>query len=332
MDALPGMRLPVAEVTSTLAEISQVDLPAGYKAPSELRASQMNLILHLGPTTSAKDARDQFDIAINFAQRYPCRIIVLCAVQNKGHNNHELLEAKLFTQCYPISAQGKMCCCEALVLGYVPGEPHYLANQVSIWLESDLPTYYWIHRISAARIKSDYLSVIKNLNFRRIVYDTSTENDDYATIEWPRPNDVSDLSKARLLPVRQSLGQFFSAFDIETLIKGLHKVQVAYIDKKCGEALHLVDWLRSCLEDAAQRCGLDASSITFDCDPLPKDKSIDLQIEWQYKGTEKTFCWQYSEPSNWALTSADFGTGPVKYTMAVRSISPDKTLSEALFF
>lgn len=187
IDTLPGMRLPVAEVTSALAEMWQVDSPEGYKAPSEFRASQMNLILHLGPATSDEDARQQFDVAINFAQRYPCRIIVLCVVKEKGSSSHELLEAKLFTQCYPSKDQDKMCCCEALILGYTSGEPNYLANQVSIWLENDLPTYYWVHRVPANRIRADYLSFIESLNSRRIVYDPSVEDDGYPTIQWPRP-------------------------------------------------------------------------------------------------------------------------------------------------
>lgn len=135
-----------------------------------------------------------------------------------------------------------------------------------------------------------------------------------------------------MLPVRQSLGQFFSAFDIEVLVRGLDQVQVSFASEKHGEAAHLVAWLRSCLEDAAQRCGIDTLSTTFACNPFPEEKSIDLQIKWKYEDAQKAFCWRHSEPDNSALTSANFGQGHVEYTAAVKPLAPENALAEALFF
>ena len=77
---------------------------ASESSPSEFRASQMNVVLHLGKEVKASDARVRFDGLIRFAQRYPSRIIVLCP-RDSGSDQ---MTAKLFSQCYIGSSHREM--------------------------------------------------------------------------------------------------------------------------------------------------------------------------------------------------------------------------------
>ena len=56
-DVIPGMELPVSEVVSTMAKMWESEPNKGHAAPSEFRASQMNLILHLGYGTTEDEAK-----------------------------------------------------------------------------------------------------------------------------------------------------------------------------------------------------------------------------------------------------------------------------------
>ena len=53
------------------------------------------------------------------------------------------------------------------------------------------------------------------------MFDSSIAPSDSWTYPWPQPEAVRDLVYARLLPVRQSIGQFLSAFAPESLVRGL---------------------------------------------------------------------------------------------------------------
>ena len=44
----------------------------------------MNLVLHLGREVSPEQARERFEVAVRFAQRYPSRIIVLLPLCSIG--------------------------------------------------------------------------------------------------------------------------------------------------------------------------------------------------------------------------------------------------------
>ncbi|MEM7792628.1 MAG: hypothetical protein AAF546_14580, partial [Verrucomicrobiota bacterium] len=129
IDTLPGIELPVSEVTRRLATMWEVETTSSL---SEFRASQMNLVLHFGLDVSAEEARERFDTVIQFAQRYPSRIIILCPERDRKDGS---MTAKLFSQCYIGESHREMCCCEALLLGYTSEDFGYLSNQVSIWLE-----------------------------------------------------------------------------------------------------------------------------------------------------------------------------------------------------
>ena len=45
------------------------------------------------------------------------------------------------------------------MLGYTPDDAEFLEHQISVWLESDLPTYHWFHRVPEERILRSYLAL-----------------------------------------------------------------------------------------------------------------------------------------------------------------------------
>ena len=94
-----------------------------------------------------------------------------------------------------------------------------LENQVSICLSTDLPLYYWAHRFSEAAKLADYRYLLNTA--RRILIDSATAPADALSYAWPQPEKVRDLAYARLLPVRQSVGQFLGRYPVESLAKGL---------------------------------------------------------------------------------------------------------------
>ena len=77
IDSLPGVTMPVEEVTSTLTKMWD-SLQQTEGQETETRASQLNLVVHFGLSTTSDEAKEIFDTAVTFAQEYPCRIIVLC--------------------------------------------------------------------------------------------------------------------------------------------------------------------------------------------------------------------------------------------------------------
>jgi len=328
LDVLPGVQVPVAEVTDQLSQMWDGMAGARPGAPSEFRASQMNLVLHFGLATPPAEAKATFETAIEFAQRYPCRIIVLAPVDGTQKSVGSL-SAKLYSQCFIGPSHREMCCCEALMLGYSTREPgHYLENQISIWLESDLPVYHWFHRVPSAKIKERYLPLVRSV--RRVVFDSSVSGRALAQLPWAEVRS-RDLAWARTLPVRQSLGQFLSGHDPLRLVEKLSTVTVRHLESCEGEAAALLDWTRGCLEECLRRSGSPARKLDLHLEPLEMGSRHTLEIEWMY-GNRSFFRWTYRERSQTAEVAADFGAGRVSYPLHVKFLEPSQALAEALFF
>ena len=323
-DVLPGQLMGVSEVTKELSKMWSVSPGPAHEAPSEFRASQMNLILHFGLKTSQDEAFDRFNTAIAFAQRYPCRIIVLCPMGREPSD--QLLQGKLFAQCYVGDSIRQMCCCEALILGYPTRVAGFLSNQVSIWLENDLPTYHWFNRIPVERITGMHMNFIKRC--RRVLFDSDVETEDFSKIEWPRPEAAVDLAYARILPIRQSLGQFLSRYDTAKLAGGLTKVQTRYSGPRAGESQNLLKWIKACLEGCANDAGVELKA-EFSGEEHCDEHS--LEIEWTYEDS-RHFLWTHEKKGLDAKITADFGTGKHTAPMQVGLLKPDAALAEALFF
>ncbi|WP_309399824.1 glucose-6-phosphate dehydrogenase assembly protein OpcA [Cerasicoccus maritimus] len=324
-DVMPGQQMPVSEVSPMLSSMwsEQFDPTAGNA--SEFRASQMNIILHFGLKTSLEEAKARFDDAIEFAQKYPCRIITLCPMGRE--RSDRLLQGKIFSLCYIGESMRDQCCTEAVILGYPTREAGFLSSQVSIWLENDLPTYHWFNRIPAERITEMHMDFVKRC--RRVIYDSSIEmedGNDLTGIDWPRKEGVIDLAWARLLPVRQSLGQFLSSVEPSRLIDGLQKVEARGKVSHQGEAANLVKWCRECLASCAKGAELSVEFATGDC---PEEHL--LELEWTYNDGKHLF-WTLQADGSGAQVTADFGKGRRSAPMQAKLLSGDKALAEAMFF
>jgi len=327
IDVLPGMPMPVAEVTRTLAHMWDAEPGHAGEALSDFRASQMNLILHLGLSTSVGEARELFDTAIQFAQRYPCRIIVLCPHPPEREDRRDLLTGKLYTQCFIGTEQREMCCCEALILGYSTEESDFLENQISLWLESDLPVYHWLHRVPAERIERHYKPFLSRC--QRVLFDSAHCGADYATVAWPEPRRVRDLALARTLPMRQSLGQFLSNIEPARLVDGLARVEVSGSETHTAEARHLLAWLRARLKACA---GADADAIEFALEGADMARSADVGVEWRYAKGTRYFTWEFHAGARAGRIACDFGGGRMVQPLHIECMKPSAALAEALFF
>ncbi|MGJ8652897.1 MAG: glucose-6-phosphate dehydrogenase assembly protein OpcA [Opitutaceae bacterium] len=324
IDALPGVKLPVGEVTSRLASMWGSGPSA---SPSEFRASQMNVVLHFGLDVSVEEACERFDTVLKFAQRYPSRIIVLCPSHEVSDGS---MSAKLFSQCYIGESHREMCCCEALLLGYQSEDCGYLSNQVSVWLEPDLPTYHWFSGVPRQRIETYYDNLL--VGVRRCVYDSSIEEDDFLELAWPASVRISDLATARLLPVRQAIGQFLSGYEIESLCSGLESVLVAHCETMSGEGHRLMEWIKDCLGECSKFDGYSAKDSQFIVGGAGElDDECVLTLELKYSD-DRYFKWRKFSDGSMGEIQAYLGKTRETISTRVKAMAPEQALSEALFF
>lgn len=324
IDVLPGLDLPVAEVTNRLDRMWEGDASG---SPSAFRASQMNVVLHFGWGVDAETAQARFDALLTFAQRYPTRIIVLCPSREITDGS---MSAKLFSQCYIGDSHREMCCCEALILGYQPENAGYLSNQVSVWLEPDLPTYHWFCGVPGRRIEEyfDHLLV----GVRRSIYDSSYEGEDLSLLNWPEPGRVGDLAMARLLPVRQAIGQFLSGYEILDLCGGLETVTVRHSDELAGEGMRLLQWIRDCFSDCHQCEQCEAEAAKYEIKVFDEaDTKCSLSLEFSYKD-ERYFKWCKFREGAMAEIEASLGKSKETITTRIKPLGAEQVLAEALFF
>ncbi len=322
--SLPGTSLRVAEVMPALAREWGTEQAQPEMA---VRASQMNLILHLGTAVGEDDARRQWEGAIELAHRYPCRIIILCPDQVVAANVP--LQGKLYVGCFVDAEKTEHHCCEVLSLGYpLHGySSALLENQLSVWKESDLPTYHWFHGMTAEEIGRSWLPLVRNC--RRVLFDSSVDEGEFAAIPWPQPQATRDLAEARLLTTRQALGQFLSGYAPALLAGGLESVTVRHCAHRRGEARHLLRWMRQCLEACAEEGG-GALSAKFRAEEVDAEEFC-LAVEWQY-ANGAFFRWRHARKGNAAQVETNLG-GPVcAHPMRVPFPDLPHALAEALFF
>jgi glucose-6-phosphate dehydrogenase assembly protein OpcA len=324
IDVLPGIDLPVGEVTQRLERMWESDATG---SPSAFRASQMNVVLHFGWEVSEEQATERFETLLKFAQRYPSRIIVLCPTRSITDGS---MRAKLFSQCYIGDSHREMCCCEALLLGYQPDNCGFLANQVSVWLEPDLPSYHWFCGVPGARIQAYFGNLLTGV--RRSIYDSTYESEDLSQLDWPNPDQVADLATARLLPVRQAIGQYLSGYTMKALCKNLVSVTVRYGESMSGEGVRLMDWIKDCLGEC--RTCEDASSMKAvytveECGS--KDAECALSLELSYTD-ERSFKWRKPSEGMIGEIEDSLGKSTDRITTRIKALSADQAIAEALFF
>lgn len=326
IDALPGVALPVEEVTRRLDTMWAGD--PSEQSPSEFRASQMNVVLHFGKDVDPRDARIRFDGLIRFAQRYPSRIIVLCP-RDTGSGS---MTSKLFSQCYIGSTHREMCCCEALFLSYQPEDFGYLSNQVSTWLESDLPTYHWFSGVPDQRIEVYFDNLLSGV--RRCVFDGSIESENLAALNWPEPQRVYDLAKARILPIRQSIGQYLSGYSMESLCHGLEGVEISHRESSRGEAAALGAWVLTCFSKELNGSAKEEVLPSVEVRSLDSNENASspmLSMTWRYSN-ENLFQWTMHKEGSRGQIKSSFDGRTENLSMHVRLLPLEKALAEALFF
>lgn len=327
--AMPGVEVPVGEALLSLSNMWDAP-PAGDggKAPSEFRASRMNVILHFGFEATPNEANALFRSVIDFSHRYPCRVIALCPSKDEDATGQGIV-CKIFSECYIGDGNGDMSCCEALVFGYTLKEKRFLEDQVSIFLESDLPTYYWPYRFDSPENLSSYQSFFKNVD--RIVIDSAAESYPSDRLQLPQPEKLHDLAAARSLSIRQCIGQFFSAFPVDRIVNGLE--QVRFVAAHCFEAdaRALLTWIESALEDCSARSDGHELEVDFGYEASDGVSDTESRIVFSYKDESYVECVLNLE-SGVARIEARIGGESHAMTAAIKALDPEEALAEALFF
>jgi hypothetical protein len=325
LDNLPGVPMPISEISRQLREMWQGAQHPTSAAPSEFRASQLNLIIHFGDDTTATEADAIFSQAIAFTQRHPGRILVL-APSLAAAEEHSL-SGKLFTQCYIGDSHREMCCCEAILLEYASHEPRSLFNQVSVWLEGDLPIYHWFHRVPVKAVKNKYLAFVKNA--KRILFDSAIATDDFREIPTPDPWRIRDLADARMLPVKQSIGQVLSTFDIASILNGLQSIQIRALTEHLAHANQLKNWLLLCLRQADTPSN-HPSLISISVEQKP-DGTHAMDMEFRYSNPN-TFRWSLCGNGTEAISQITIAQRSHTHHASFSQPEPASLLAEALFF
>ena len=291
-------------------------------ASDEGKATQVNFVLHLGFNTTEADAVAQFQTAVAFSKRYPSRVVVLCPL-NEDSKIAEM-RAKVYGECHLGKSKSDKRCVEFVMLSYPRSARQFLENQVSISLSTDLPLYYWAHRFSASSKLADYHYLLTRA--KRVLIDSAIAPEDALTFPWPQPEALRDLVHARLLPVRQSLGQFLSRYPMDVLCEGLESVMLAHDEAYTAEARVLLVWLK----DRIGQCGKNRAE--FSKMPMSAKAKGTFALRFIYAGGAKSFSWTADLAKNTALFEADFGSGRTTLPAAASLLTPEAALSEAMFF
>jgi hypothetical protein len=239
-DALPGIEVPVGDIGPGLASMWEGEASSGRPAPEGdiSKATQVNFVLHLGLRTDAEDAVRQFQVAVSFSRRYPCRVVVLCPQKEDAGD----VRAKVYGECTIGKSKEDTRCCEFVMLSYPRWARPFLEGQISICLSADLPLYYWAHRfVDAARLADyGYLTSVA----KRVIIDSAQCAAGSEALPWPHPENVRDLAFSRLLPVRQAIGQFLSRYPVGVLGPGLRTMRLRHGGGVAAEARVLFAWAK----------------------------------------------------------------------------------------
>lgn len=323
-NALPGLEVPVGSITKYLAQMWEDTAAKGGPAPAsnDVKATQVNFVLHLGFNTTVEDAVRQFGTAVLFSKRSPCRVVVLCPLPIDDPSTE--MRAKIYGECHLGKTKGDTRCCEFVLLSYPFLARQYLESQLSVCLIADLPLYYWVHRFASIHRLNDYQHLLRRSE--RILIDSAIADPEIFNFSWPRPEAVRDLVSARLLPVRQSIGQLLSGYAPTLLLEGLRTVKLTHDPKLTAEARVLMGWLRERLTS----CGA-AGAINFICEPVLQQGEGVLKVDFEYTNAHY-FRWHGELERSHASIETDFGGGRSAMGIAVSLLKRDAALSESMFF
>lgn len=322
-EVLPGIEVPVGEITRRLAGLWRDAAASGGPAPmaEDAKATQLNVVLHLGLGATPDDAAAQFQTLVRFSRRYPSRIVVLCPLPDDDVVQTDF-RAKIYGECHLGRSRSDARCVEFVLLSYPRAARRFLEDQVSLCLSTDLPLYYWAHRFSATGRLADYQYLLRRA--RRVLIDSATAPADVLAYPWPRSGVLRDLAFARLLPIRQSLGQFLSGYSPDELVRGLRGVVVTHADGLVAEARALGQWL----DERLRACGAGEGFSR----EIRSGGGDTLAIRFSYEEPERTFRWSADLAAGQGDFEASLGRGPVRLRAAASLLSPEQALGEAMFF
>jgi glucose-6-phosphate dehydrogenase assembly protein OpcA len=248
-------------------------------------------------------------------------VVVLCPLlDDAGVTN---MRAKVYGECSIGKSADDTRCCEFVMLSYPRSARAHLENQVSICLSTDLPVYYWAHRFSESAKLADYRYLLNTA--RRILIDSATAPADALSYAWPQPEKVRDLAFSRLLPVRQSVGQFLGRYPVDSLAKGLASVGLAHGAAVAAEARVLLAWVK----DRIGACGMSEEKVEIS---QPADMAPGaFALSFAY-GDRRSFAWRADLATAHATFDADFGGGRTVMPASVSLLSQENALSDAMFF
>lgn len=322
-EALPGIEVPVGSISKGLEQMWEGVASEGKPSPAgeQSMATQINLVLHLGFNTDAADAVAQFDTAVKFSRRHPSRVVVLCPLyEDLGVTT---MRAKVYGECSIGKSADDTRCCEFVMLCYPRSARIYLESQVSICLSTDLPLYYWAHRFSESAKLADYRYLLTTA--KRILLDSASAPADAFSYAWPHPENVRDLALARLLPVRQSLGQFLGRYPVAALGKGLKSIMLGHGAEVASEANALLSWVR----DRIGACGASGEAAESKQSEDLAPRAFLLRFAYDDR---RSFQWKADVATAHACFDADFGSGRTVMPASMALLSPEGALGEAMFF
>ena len=322
-DALPGLEVPVGAIAKSLGEMwSTPAAPAGGPVTSDdAKATQVNFVLHLGFGTTPEDALVQFRTAVRFSQRCPSRIVVLCPmVRETGAKD---MRAKIYGECHLGRSKGDKRCVEFVMLNYPLSARRHLEDQVSVCLSTDLPLYYWVHRFTDSSRLADYRYLLSRA--KRVLIDSAIAPADTMTYPWPKPAALRDLVFARLLPIRQTIGQFLSSYPPAALVTGLEQVTLTSGRDLGAEGCVLGSWLVERLRE----CGAAGPALTI---KHQIGQAQTFMLEFRYADPRRFFRWNGSLVDGHARFAGDFGGGGTTLPASIGLLSPEAALNEAMFF
>jgi len=322
-EALPGIEAPVGAISRGMDEMWTGAAADGRPSPptEDAKAIQVNFVLHLGLKTDAADAVSQFETAVRFSRCYPCRVVVLCPMRDDSGDSQ--MRAKVYGECSIGKSRDDTRCCEFVMLSYPRSARVYLENQVSICLSTDLPLYYWAHRFSESVRLADYRYLLTTA--KRVLIDSATAPADAIGYPWPRRENVRDLAFARLLPVRQTIGQFLSRYPVEALSTGLKSITLAHGAEVSSEARVLLAWAGDRIGD----CGAAGEALELRLSPGMAPRAFELAFAY---ADRRFFSWKADLATAHATLDADLGTGRTTMPASVALLPQENALSEAMFF
>jgi glucose-6-phosphate dehydrogenase assembly protein OpcA len=234
-----------------------------------------------------------------------------------------VIKAKVYGECSIGKTPEDTRCCEFVILSYPRSAREHLENQVSICLSTDIPIYYWAHRFSEAAKLADYKYLLNSA--KRVLIDSAETPADAEGFPWPKPQNVRDLAFARLLPVRQSIGQFLSRYPAKVIGEGIVSVELAHGSELAPEAKVLLGWLRDRIRDCGGPAGIGSSYAS----PALGTRKIELTFKYP---DNRSFTWSADLDDGHSVFDADFGSGRTQMPAVVTLLSPENALSEAMFF